>query len=121
MTLAQNVFCANSVNYLVIQESHINEKFVLGFMNSRLANYVFKKFSTNSNVNGYEVDNLPFPKEIPAASEQRCIALVNTILEDKQRHAGADTSAREREIDQIIYAIYSLTPEEIDIVEGDRA
>ena len=30
----------------------------------------------------------------------------------------ADTSALEREIDQHVYALYGLTPEEIAIVEG---
>jgi hypothetical protein len=29
-----------------------------------------------------------------------------------------DVSALEREIDQLAYALYSLTPEEIQIVEG---
>lgn len=35
----------------------------------------------------------------------------------KQRDAGADTSALEGEIDQRVYALYGLTPEEIKIVE----
>jgi hypothetical protein len=30
----------------------------------------------------------------------------------------SDTSALEREIDQQVYALYGLTPEEIAIVEG---
>ncbi len=30
----------------------------------------------------------------------------------------ADTNAMEREIDQEVYALYGLTPEEIAIVEG---
>ena len=33
-------------------------------------------------------------------------------------HRAADTSALEREIDQQVYALYGLTPEEIAIVEG---
>ena len=121
MTLAQNVFCANSVNYLIIREPHVNERFLLGFLNSRLANYVFKKFSTNSNVNGYEVDNLPFPQEIPPKSDQRCIALVNRILGEKHRDANADTTAMEREIDRLVYSLYDLTPEEIETIEKNRA
>jgi hypothetical protein len=32
--------------------------------------------------------------------------------------SAADTSAMEREIDQQVYALSSLTPEEITIVEG---
>ena len=36
----------------------------------------------------------------------------------EQRDAEADVSALEREIDQLVYALYGLTPEEIQIVEG---
>jgi hypothetical protein len=32
--------------------------------------------------------------------------------------AKADTSAVEREIDELLYALYGLTPEEIKLVEG---
>ena len=39
------------------------------------------------------------------------------ILAAKQR-ADADMSALEREIDRLVYALYGLTPEEIQIVEG---
>ena len=35
----------------------------------------------------------------------------------KQRDAEADTSVLEREIDELVYALYGLTPEEIKIVE----
>lgn len=40
------------------------------------------------------------------------------ILSAKQRDAEADTSALERELDELVYALYGLTPEEIQIVEG---
>ena len=45
-------------------------------------------------------------------------SLVGRILDAKQRDAEADTSALEREIDELVYALYGLTPEEIAIVEG---
>ena len=35
----------------------------------------------------------------------------------KQREAQADTSALEREMDELVYALYDLTPEEIKLVE----
>jgi adenine-specific DNA-methyltransferase len=44
--------------------------------------------------------------------------LVDRILGAKQRDADADVSAMEREIDQLVYALYGLTAEEIQIVEG---
>jgi len=43
--------------------------------------------------------------------------LVERILSAKQRDAEADMSALEREIDESVYALYGLTPEEIRIVE----
>jgi len=39
-------------------------------------------------------------------------------LAAKPRDAEADTSALEREIDELVYALYGLTPEGIKIVEG---
>ena len=42
------------------------------------------------------------------------------ILAAKQRDAGADTSALERKIGELVYALYGLTPEEIRIVEGAK-
>jgi hypothetical protein len=46
------------------------------------------------------------------------IALVGRILAAKKRNPEADTSALEREIDQLVYRLYGLTEEEIDVVEG---
>ena len=40
------------------------------------------------------------------------------ILSAKQRDAGADVSAWERELDELVYALYALTSEEIKTVEG---
>lgn len=42
----------------------------------------------------------------------------NPPLQKGDGYESADTSALEREIDQIVYALYDLTPEEIAIVEG---
>ena len=36
----------------------------------------------------------------------------------KQRDAGADVSAWERELDDLVFALYALTPDEIKLVEG---
>jgi hypothetical protein len=41
-------------------------------------------------------------------------------LPAKQRDAGADASALERAIDELVYALYGLTPEEIQLVEGAK-
>ena len=58
---------------------------------------------------------------IPKADKDRqrpIVQLVRNILAAKQRDAEADTSALEREIDELVYALYGLTEEEKAIVKG---
>lgn len=43
--------------------------------------------------------------------------MVEKCLTAKQCDARVDTTALEQEIDQQVYALYGLTPEEIKIVE----
>lgn len=60
--LPAGVFCANSCNYIIINQSFkktLDINYLLAISNSTLINWIFKKSSTNSNVNCYEIDNLP--------------------------------------------------------------
>ena len=54
----------------------------------------------------------------PPEKQKPVERLVDRILAAKQRDAEADVSALEREIDELVYALYGLAPEEIKIVEG---
>ena len=57
-------------------------------------------------------------KQASESEQKPFVVLVDRILTAKQRDAEADTSALEREIDELVYALYGLTPEEIQIVES---
>ena len=60
----------------------------------------------------------PLPGLVPLPETQKALErLVERILAAKQWDAAADMSAWEREIDELVYALYGLTPEEIKIVE----
>jgi hypothetical protein len=53
------------------------------------------------------------------ADQQKQIAkLAERILAAKAKDADADVSALEQEIDELVYALYGLTAEEIELVEG---
>lgn len=113
--LKAGVFCGNSVNYVRITDSKVGVKYVLGILNSRLLNWFFKTTSTNSNVNGYEVDNLPF---VAGMKQQRPVEeLVTKILVAKAASATADTTSLEAEIDVLVYHLYGLKYEEVLLVE----
>ena len=57
--------------------------------------------------------------EVSKTEQKSIITLVDKILSLKKSDPRADTSALEAEIDRMVYELYSLTPEEIKIVEGD--
>jgi adenine-specific DNA-methyltransferase len=57
-------------------------------------------------------------KRISPDEQKPFIKLIDRILAAKQRDAEADTSALEREIDELVYALYGLTKEEKDIVKA---
>ena len=56
-----------------------------------------------------------------AEKSQEPVTSAYCILAAKAANAEADTSVLEREIDQLVYKLYDLTPEEIAIVEGAMA
>ena len=114
-TLLNNkTFCGHSTNYLLVDKFKDQEKhFILGLLNSKLYNWIFKITSTNSNVNSYEIENLPF-----IDIDEKVSALVNQILSLKKANPQADTSDLENEIDVLVYKLYNLTPEEIEVVKA---
>ena len=87
----------------------------LGLFNSKLLNYIFKQFSTNSNVNGYEVDNLPIVTPIP----KEIGAIASSIVAAKALDEKADTKHLESKIDLLVYRLYGLTYDEVLIVDPD--
>ena len=111
----RGVYLANSCNYIIPTEK-LPAKYLLGLMNSRLMNWYFRCFSTNSNVNGYEVENFPMPID-NTAIKSGIIELVNSILHQKEHDISADTSTLEHQLDRLVYQLYNLTPEEITIIE----
>ena len=103
-------FCANSVNYLLPTTKNEFDYYILGVLNSKLLNWYFAKQSTNSNVNGYEVDGLPI-KEGSQEQQNKIISLVKEMLSRPEM-------SLMQEIDKIVYDIYGITEYEIPIVEG---
>ena len=113
-----SIFCGNSTNYMMFDKPNGNIQLYLGILNSKLLNYIFNKFSTNSNVNGYEVDNLPIPRRIEKDEKQRISTIVENILKKKISNPKTDTTILEAQIDQIVYSLYGLAKKEIESVEN---
>jgi len=100
------------------------EKWLLGLLNSRLIWWLYLHIS--STIQGGFVrfiaqymEQLPIPV---TTDKQKApiITLVNQILASKKKDSNADISALEKQIDEMVYVLYGLTPKEIAIVEGKK-
>lgn len=95
--------------------------FLLGLLNSRLFTWYHEKNHSKAHAKTSipkilvkEVRSLPIPKNYDSKIE----TLVKKIIEVKQENPEADTSKLEAEIDRLVYELYGLSEEEIEIVEG---
>jgi len=98
-----------------------NEKWLLALLNSNVANWIYGKISNTIRgsylrfIRQY-IEAIPIPST--SRTDQAALeALVDRILAAKQADPQADVTDLEREIDERIYHLYGLTPEEIRIVE----
>jgi hypothetical protein len=104
--------------------SDFDPYFILGWLNSKLFQFVFECFFdalkmaggyllySAPNINNMYIKNVSPNEQIPF------IHLVTQIIAAKKQDPNADTSALEKEIDQLVYQLYGLTEEEIRIVKG---
>lgn len=105
--LDKGTFCGNSVNYILLNEENQNHEYFLGLLNSKIVNWYFKKFSTNSNVNGYEVDNLAIKYNTNFLYPVGTIVNYILILKDESNiYQKNIDSFFEQLIDAIVYELY---------------
>ncbi|MBI2470212.1 MAG: hypothetical protein HYV59_03095 [Planctomycetes bacterium] len=107
-----------------VLDKSLHKKFVLSYLQSEFCNWYAYNFIYNRAVRtmhfiNYYVTQLPIPK-ITESAQQPFITLVNQILAAKKQDPNADTSALERQIDQLVYKLYGLTEDEIAIAEGGK-
>ncbi|WP_120964499.1 DUF7149 domain-containing protein [Helicobacter pylori] len=97
-------------------------KFLVGLLNSRLLDWLFRKTSTNNHVNLYELETLPIPQITKSnqPTADKITALVDKILALKEKDPKANTLELEKEIDALVYQLYHLTDEEIKIIENGQ-
>ncbi|GHB72151.1 type IIG restriction enzyme/methyltransferase [Persicitalea jodogahamensis] len=102
-------------------------KYYLGLINSRLYSWYFSRYSNKAVTKTFPRISIFDLKKFPVLSEnnftesqqeirQKIILLVESASYNFSE--GLETTALEAEIDQLVYALYGLTAEEIALVEG---
>ncbi len=96
-----------------------NDLSLLGILNSKVVWYFLRSICVIRSGGYIEVkpqyfEQIPIPDQTESS---KLSALVTQILALKKANPKADTAALETEIDQLVYALYGLTAEEIALVE----
>ncbi len=120
-------------------------KFILGILNSKMINWLYTKSYTDVNIKPTDIEKLPIPN-ISQKKQEPIKVLVSKLLETKQKikdyqflyNKANENNNFDREIklikeinnlkdnvlkyddkiDKIVYQLYELTDEEINIVES---
>ena len=121
-TVIENgIICRNNL-HICVPKPNINISFVLGVLNSKLTDFYYEflnpeKGEALAEVKREHVIQLPVPFSSPE-QQKPIIDLVDEILAAKKANPQADTSNEEAEIDRLVYALYGLSDDEINVVEG---
>lgn len=131
-----------TVHSIVIKENYrevLDYRYLLGVLNSKLITYVYKSLSKEegrvfAQVKIFRVKQLPivvpdFQNTIISNKHNLIISCVERMLElnkrtpatpQEQLELQRSIAATDRQIDNLIYQLYDLTPEEIAIVESEN-
>lgn len=103
--------------------TEVSIKYVLALLNSKVLEYRYKNGIGKPTGNGvYEyfkngIEKLPIP-EIADTDQKPFITIVDKILEAKAEDINADTGILENELDMMVYKLYDLSDDEIQIIES---
>ncbi|UOD34642.1 Eco57I restriction-modification methylase domain-containing protein [Deferribacteraceae bacterium V6Fe1] len=121
-----NGYFTNQKCFILVSKS-TPLKFLTGYFNSKIAGKWIRDNCPELQGGTRELSyiffqNIPLPPITPANKPlvRRIEELVDKILAAKKEHPQANTSEWEREIDKIVYQLYKLTDEEIEIIEGGK-
>jgi hypothetical protein len=107
---------------LVVDQKQLSPFYVLALLNSKLTSFYLAKAVFSDTTETSRVMDDCYLSKVPimdlSMDEQENFAeLVERILIAKINDTQADTSSLEDKIDQLIYRLYQLTEEEINIIE----
>ena len=103
-------------------DSYLPE-FILGWVNSRLFQYLFECFFDGLKMSGgyllYSAPNLlnTYIKLASKQEQERIALIVRKVIDAKKEVGTAEVKKLENQIDQLVYQLYDLTEEEIKIIQ----
>ncbi len=143
-TIVKDKLLVNKSCYIIKLKDAEQYNYLLGVLNSKAIGFWVANEGDKANQNLFPritmatIKHLPIPEpyktaivktiksetkappipDVPSPLQARIADLVDQVLAAKARRSDTDTTTLEAEIDQLVYALYGLTDEEIATVEG---
>lgn len=106
-----------------IRSERWNMKFLIGVLNSSLIAYWIKNKGKQQGelfkLDKEPLQGIPLPV-VSISQQQPIINLVDQIITAKKNNFTANISDLEQKIDELVYQLYNLTPEEIAVIEQNK-
>jgi adenine-specific DNA-methyltransferase len=136
---SEQLICLNNMHVLVPHSSEINTKYFLGVINSKLLNWIHQTNNPEvgealAEVKRAHIAQLPIhtinvSDKVDRARHDHMVYLVEQMLASKRGRQQARTdrdqhfyenkcAALDQQINRLVYELYGLTGEEIDIIEA---
>ncbi len=113
-------FLTNQICYFIARD----DKYLFAILNSKVMYFFMRQMASNLGEGAFRwikqfIERLPIPQITEKNQElaDKIIALVDKILQAKEKDPKANTQKLEKEIDALVYRLYNLTDEEIKIIE----
>jgi len=120
-TLDTQKYYLTSGGFLLVSKK-ISLKYILAILNSKLMHFYFSQIGVMTAGGAYTLKKATIERfplvEVSDKEQEPFIFLVEEILKIKENNSNKETINLENEIDNLVYQIYELTDEEIEIVEN---
>jgi adenine-specific DNA-methyltransferase len=110
-------YLLNTAYIILPKTPHINLYYILAILNSRMIDFYYQNLYFGWQITIPALNSLPISIGSNRQQEE-IIGLVKQMLSLKKQNKDTDTKNLEFQIDQLVYKLYDLTPEEIEIVEN---
>ncbi|MGN8488101.1 Eco57I restriction-modification methylase domain-containing protein [Helicobacter pylori] len=110
----------------IITGDKIEIKYLTALLNSKCIYFAMRKFYMGGGIEGElktnNLEKIPIPQITKSnqPTADKIIALVDKILQSKEKDPKANTQELEKEIDALVYQLYHLTDEEIKTIEDGQ-
>ena len=116
----EQYYALNTLVVMTPKKEDVNLKYILALFNSKLMNYIYRnKFKSSktvfSEIQARSVGELPIRDDYMMIDE--IVALVDKILIAKKVNFNANCDELERKIDDIVYNIYNVSKDYINMIE----